>query len=761
MGSGPNGASASPDGSRIYAFINSGSNTVSVINTLNNTVIATIEVGNSPSVISISPDGIKVYVTNFYGNSVSVINTITNTVISTISIGGNPTGIAVSPSGGVVYVASQGVNYISVINTATNLIVSTIAVGSTPCDVAVSPDGSRVYVANKFSNTVSVINTISNTVISTISVGSNPVGVSISPDGNQLYVTNSGSNNVSVISTATNAVIATVVVGSAPYGVSIAPNGSTLYVTNSGSNDVSVINTATNAVIATVAVGSAPSPLGNFVTEGVSCIGSSVIFTITVNPSTPTISATGTLSPLTTTYGTASASTSFSVSGTDMTAGVLVTPPPGFEVSTDNVNFSSTVTVGAAGIIASTTVYIRLTSTTQVGSYSGNIILSSAGAPNVNVAMPSSTVNPAPLIITANSVNKAYGASLTGAPGSTAFTATGLQNSETIGSVTIAYGAGSAANAVAGTYAGSVAASSATGGTFTASNYTITYMPGDIIADAPPTIAIAGGPSPLTTIYGTASVSTSFSLSGIDMTAGVLVTPPPGFEVSTDNVNFSSTVTVGASGTIAPITVYIRLTSSTPVGNYSGNIVLSSTGAADVNVEMPVSTVTPTPLTITADNKNKIVGTVNPVLTLTYSGFVNNDGPSQLTTLPIISTTAVTTSAPGQYPITVSGAASPNYTFTYVAGILTIIPTIIIPNAFTPNGDGVNDTWDIKYLNLYPNCTVAIFNRWGQNLFSSVGYGVPWDGTYRGAALPTGTYYYIVNLKDGGKVLSGYVAIIR
>jgi hypothetical protein len=99
------------------------------------------------------------------------------------------------------------------------------------------------------------------------------------------------------------------------------------------------------------------------------------------------------------------------------------------------------------------------------------------------------------------------------------------------------------------------------------------------------------------------------------MTAGILTTPPTGFEASTDDINYSSTVTVGGAGAIGSITVYIRLASSTSVGDYSGNIVLSSTGAADVNVAMSVSTVTPAPLTITTNNKSKTFGEANPVLT--------------------------------------------------------------------------------------------------------------------------------------------------
>ena len=85
----------------------------------------------------------------------------------------------------------------------------------------------------------------------------------------------------------------------------------------------------------------------------------------------------------------------------------------------------------------------------------------------------------------------------------------------------------------------------------------------------------------------------------------------------------------------------------------------------------------------------------------------------------------------------------------------------VIPNTFTPNGDGINDTWDIQYLNEYPYCTVNIYDRYGQKVFTENGYGTPWDGTYRGAPLPQGTYFYIISPGSGRKVLSGSVTIIR
>jgi gliding motility-associated-like protein len=85
----------------------------------------------------------------------------------------------------------------------------------------------------------------------------------------------------------------------------------------------------------------------------------------------------------------------------------------------------------------------------------------------------------------------------------------------------------------------------------------------------------------------------------------------------------------------------------------------------------------------------------------------------------------------------------------------------LVPNAFSPNGDGINDTWVIEYLETYPGAVVEVYNRYGQPIFRSVGYDKPWDGTYKGQALPTGTYYYIINPKNGREQMTGWVVIIR
>jgi len=90
-----------------------------------------------------------------------------------------------------------------------------------------------------------------------------------------------------------------------------------------------------------------------------------------------------------------------------------------------------------------------------------------------------------------------------------------------------------------------------------------------------------------------------------------------------------------------------------------------------------------------------------------------------------------------------------------------VFEKIIIPSAFSPNNDGINDYWNIAKLTTYPDCSVLVYNRYGQQVFQSVGYGKAWDGTFNGAALPVGTYYYIIDLKNNIPKISGWVVIIR
>ena len=79
---------------------------------------------------------------------------------------------------------------------------------------------------------------------------------------------------------------------------------------------------------------------------------------------------------------------------------------------------------------------------------------------------------------------------------------------------------------------------------------------------------------------------------------------------------------------------------------------------------------------------------------------------------------------------------------------ITVVPDINIPSGFSPNDDGWNDVWEIDRIDMFPDCEVEVYNRWGELLFQSVGYKEPWDGKYNGSYVPVGTYYYVIRLND-------------
>jgi gliding motility-associated-like protein len=95
---------------------------------------------------------------------------------------------------------------------------------------------------------------------------------------------------------------------------------------------------------------------------------------------------------------------------------------------------------------------------------------------------------------------------------------------------------------------------------------------------------------------------------------------------------------------------------------------------------------------------------------------------------------------------------------------ITVGPPITVYNTFTPNGDGINDTWSLDGIEKFENASVTVYDRWGQLIFRSIGYAQPWDGTNKGKKLPTGTFYYVIELNSldvNIEPLTGAVAIIH
>jgi hypothetical protein len=275
------------------------------------------------------------------------------------------------------------------------------------------------------------------------------------------------------------------------------------------------------------------------------------------------------------------------------------------------------------------------------------------------------------LTITANNVNKAFGATITGGSGSTAFTSSGLQNGETIGSVTITYGNGAGASDAVGTYSSQVTPSAATGGPFTALNYSISFVAGDIIVSDVPTLDAVTLTSALNSTYGTASTGVSFTATGSNLSATITATAQSGYEVSNDNSIFSSSVSVSSGAT-----VYVRFSATLAAGSYNNatSVVLTSTGASSTNVTTSSSgnTVSVKGLTITGisiSNKTYDGNTTATISgTAAYSGLVNGESFSVSGTP---SATFSNKNVGNGKSVSVSGYTTPsaNYSITQPTGL--------------------------------------------------------------------------------------------
>ncbi|MUL78767.1 hypothetical protein [Mycolicibacterium sp. CBMA 226] len=219
------------------------------------TVIATIPVAGGVSVIN--PAGTRLYTVG--GNSISVIDTTNNTVAATIPITHGADSLTLSPVGDRLYAANSYYNTVTVVDTSTNTTMTTIEVGKpfyfyhgAPPPVIVVPTENQVYVASAFGSTVSYIDPASNTVSKVISLQDIPQAMAISPDGKQLFVgtmklsggtwtppgvtsapSNEPSGAISVFDTATGNAVSTSSTPGIPSAMTFGANGTRLYVASS------------------------------------------------------------------------------------------------------------------------------------------------------------------------------------------------------------------------------------------------------------------------------------------------------------------------------------------------------------------------------------------------------------------------------------------------------------------------------------------------------------------------------------------------
>lgn len=115
----------------------------------------------------------------------------------------------------------------------------------------------------------------------------------------------------------------------------------------------------------------------------------------------------------------------------------------------------------------------------------------------------------------------------------------------------------------------------------------------------------------------------------------------------------------------------------------------------------------------------------------------------------------------GEYSVTVTDMVGCEMDTTIEVTVLDVA-CLEIPSAFTPTGDGYNDTWKIKNIELYADCEVYVYNKWGKIVFESRGYSEEWDGSFYTGPLPMATYYYVIKLNFGSNIdYSGPITIVK
>ncbi len=117
----------------------------------------------------------------------------------------------------------------------------------------------------------------------------------------------------------------------------------------------------------------------------------------------------------------------------------------------------------------------------------------------------------------------------------------------------------------------------------------------------------------------------------------------------------------------------------------------------------------------------------------------------------------------GNYSLTISDSKVPANDTVVSFVINEIVCKVTFNNRFTPNNDGINDTWGIGRIIEYPNFLLQVFDRWGQVVHQQRGQYIPWDGTHLGIKMPEATYYFIFFYEEGKtkKFEKGNVTIVR
>jgi gliding motility-associated-like protein len=250
-------------------------------------------------------------------------------------------------------------------------------------------------------------------------------------------------------------------------------------------------------------------------------------------------------------------------------------------------------------------------------------------------------------------------------------------------------------------------------------------------------------PAGVTAQFTPASISSGSSTLRLDVDATAVPVGP--ITLTVKGVSGSITETIDISLTITEVTEPDFVLNATPQ-----SIIISQGGGADINVTI-------TALAGFSQDVELTASIVQFGLYANFSpNFVTGSGESLLTI------TADEDADLGAGELTITATSGSIVRTVSIALQVEPPPVVVIPaNQFSPNGDGIDDTWQITDIEKAPQLAIMVFDRSGRLVFQTASYQNDWDGTHNGKQLLPTTYFYVIRNEKGENVESGSVNLIR
>ncbi len=265
VGQRPRGILVTPDGKYVLICA-SDDNTIHMIDTKTLKIVRDLPSGTDPEFFAIRPSGSPLYVSRENDALVTVIDMHTFKVIANIPTGVEPEGMGVSPNGQIIVNTSETTNMAHFISYKDEKNVANVLVGARPRDAVFKHDGSEVWVSSELGGTVSVIDPVKHVVTHTISFpiqglradAIQPEDIQFTPDDKLAFVALGPANRVAVVDTATYRVKKYILAGQRIWHMCFTPDDKYLLTANGLSNDITMIDVKTLRPVKSIPVGRLP-----------------------------------------------------------------------------------------------------------------------------------------------------------------------------------------------------------------------------------------------------------------------------------------------------------------------------------------------------------------------------------------------------------------------------------------------------------------------------------------------------------------------